>query len=109
MSMRRSHEVNRPSGPTGSGRLFYAPMRTLYLLDPLTGRPEHVAPVNVSQGCPRCFVRRTCGRLEPDDQEHDWAHLSTNVEGINRSIAQCDSTFLPTVLATSLVRCLPGR
>jgi hypothetical protein len=59
-------------------------------------------------GCPRCSVRRTCGRLEPDDQEHDRAHLGTRVEGI-KSIAQCDSTFLPTVLATSLVRCLPGR
>jgi hypothetical protein len=34
---------------TGFGRLIYAPMYTLYLLDPLTGRPERAAPVNVSE------------------------------------------------------------
>src|SRR4029450_13345617 len=34
---------------TGLDRLIHAPMYTLYLLDPLTGRPERVAPVNVSE------------------------------------------------------------
>jgi DNA-binding CsgD family transcriptional regulator/GAF domain-containing protein len=34
---------------TGLGRLIHAPMHTLYLLDPLTGRPQRAAPVNVSE------------------------------------------------------------
>ncbi len=33
----------------GVGRLFNAPMRTIYILDPQTGHPSHVAPVNVSE------------------------------------------------------------
>ena len=47
---------------TGVGRLFYAPMRTLYLLDPLTGRPEHVAPVNVSETMLARYERLPQGR-----------------------------------------------
>lgn len=47
---------------TGVGRLFYAPMRTLYLLDPLTGRPESVAPVNVSETFLARYERLPQGR-----------------------------------------------
>jgi DNA-binding CsgD family transcriptional regulator len=34
---------------TGVGGVFYTPMRTFYFLDPLTGRPGDVAPVNISE------------------------------------------------------------
>jgi DNA-binding CsgD family transcriptional regulator len=47
---------------TGVGRLFYAPMRTLYLLDPLTGRPENLAPVNVSETFLARYERLPQGR-----------------------------------------------
>jgi DNA-binding CsgD family transcriptional regulator/GAF domain-containing protein len=47
---------------TGVGRLFYAPMRTLYLLDPVTGRPERVAPVNVSETMLARYERLPQGR-----------------------------------------------
>jgi DNA-binding CsgD family transcriptional regulator/GAF domain-containing protein len=47
---------------TGLGRLFYAPMRTLYLLDPLTGHPERVAPVNVSETMLARYERLPQGR-----------------------------------------------
>src|SRR5262249_35072157 len=47
---------------TGFDRLFYAPMRTLYLLDPLTGRPGDVAPVNVSETMLARYERLPQGR-----------------------------------------------
>ena len=47
---------------TGFGRLIYAPMYTLYLLDPLTGRPERVAPVNVSETMLARYERLPEGR-----------------------------------------------
>jgi DNA-binding CsgD family transcriptional regulator/GAF domain-containing protein len=47
---------------TGVARLFYAPMRTLYLLDPVTGRPERVAPVNVSETMLARYERLPQGR-----------------------------------------------
>jgi DNA-binding CsgD family transcriptional regulator len=47
---------------TGVGRLIHAPMRTLYLLDPLTGRPGRVAPVNVSETMLARYERLPEGR-----------------------------------------------
>lgn len=47
---------------TGVGRLFYAPMRTVYLLDPVTGRPGLVAPVNVSETMLARYERLPQGR-----------------------------------------------
>src|SRR5215831_20927025 len=47
---------------TGFDRLIYAPMRTLYLLDPLTGRPGDVAPVNVSETMLARYERLPQGR-----------------------------------------------
>jgi DNA-binding CsgD family transcriptional regulator/GAF domain-containing protein len=47
---------------TGFGRLIYAPMYTLYLLDPLTGRPGHAAPVNVSETMLARYERLPQGR-----------------------------------------------
>jgi DNA-binding CsgD family transcriptional regulator/GAF domain-containing protein len=47
---------------TGLGRLIYAPMYTLYILDPLTGRPERVAPVNVSETMLARYERLPQGR-----------------------------------------------
>jgi DNA-binding CsgD family transcriptional regulator/GAF domain-containing protein len=47
---------------TGFGGLIYAPMYTLYLLDPLTGRPELAAPVNVSETTLARYERLPEGR-----------------------------------------------
>jgi DNA-binding CsgD family transcriptional regulator len=47
---------------TGLGRLIYAPMHTLYILDPLTGRPGRVAPVNVSETMLARYERLPEGR-----------------------------------------------
>jgi DNA-binding CsgD family transcriptional regulator len=46
----------------GFGRLIYAPMYTLYLLDPLTGRPVRAAPVNVSETMLARYERLPQGR-----------------------------------------------
>jgi DNA-binding CsgD family transcriptional regulator/GAF domain-containing protein len=47
---------------TGIGRLVHAPMYTLYILDPLTGRPGRVAPVNVSEAMLARYERLPQGR-----------------------------------------------
>jgi DNA-binding CsgD family transcriptional regulator/GAF domain-containing protein len=47
---------------TGFGRLIHAPMYALYLLDPLTGRPGRVAPVNVSETFLARYERLPQGR-----------------------------------------------
>ena len=47
---------------TGFGRLIHAPMYGLYLLDPLTGRPGQVAPVNVSDTFLARYERLPQGR-----------------------------------------------
>jgi DNA-binding CsgD family transcriptional regulator/GAF domain-containing protein len=47
---------------TGFGRLFDAPMYGLYILDPLTGRPGDVAPVNVSETFLARYERLPQGR-----------------------------------------------
>jgi DNA-binding CsgD family transcriptional regulator/GAF domain-containing protein len=47
---------------TGLDRLIHAPMYTLYLLDPLTGRPERAAPVNVSETMLARYERLPEGR-----------------------------------------------
>jgi DNA-binding CsgD family transcriptional regulator len=46
----------------GLGRLIYAPMYTLYILDPRTGRPERAAPVNVSETMLARYERLPQGR-----------------------------------------------
>jgi DNA-binding CsgD family transcriptional regulator/GAF domain-containing protein len=46
----------------GFGRLFDAPMYGLYILDPLTGRPGGVAPVNVSETFLARYERLPQGR-----------------------------------------------
>jgi DNA-binding CsgD family transcriptional regulator len=47
---------------TGVGRLFYTPMRTLYVFDPVTGRPWRAAPVNVSETMLARYERLPQGR-----------------------------------------------
>jgi DNA-binding CsgD family transcriptional regulator len=47
---------------TGLGRVIHAPMYTLYILDPLTGRPWRVAPVNVSETMLARYERLPQGR-----------------------------------------------
>jgi DNA-binding CsgD family transcriptional regulator/GAF domain-containing protein len=47
---------------TGFDTLIYAPMHTLYLLDPLTGRPERSVPVNVSETMLARYERLPQGR-----------------------------------------------
>jgi DNA-binding CsgD family transcriptional regulator/GAF domain-containing protein len=47
---------------TGLGRLIHAPMHTLYLLDPVTGRPQRAAPVNVSETMLARYERLPEGR-----------------------------------------------
>jgi DNA-binding CsgD family transcriptional regulator/GAF domain-containing protein len=47
---------------TGFDRLFYAPMYALYILDPVTGRPGDVAPVNVSETFLARYERLPQGR-----------------------------------------------
>jgi hypothetical protein len=47
---------------TGFGRLFHAPMYAFYILDPLTGRPGDVAPVNVSETFLARYERLPQGR-----------------------------------------------
>lgn len=46
----------------GFGRLIYAPMYTLYILDPRTGRPQRAAPVNVSETMLARYERLPQGR-----------------------------------------------
>jgi DNA-binding CsgD family transcriptional regulator len=46
----------------GFGRLIQAPMYALYLLDPVTGRPWRVAPVNVSETMLARYERLPQGR-----------------------------------------------
>ena len=83
---------------TGVGRLFYAPMRTLYLLDPLTGRPERVAPVNVSE----TFLARY-ERL-PQGRETDPLHAHALARGgaaYNMALMSMEE-WLETPLYTSV-------
>jgi DNA-binding CsgD family transcriptional regulator/GAF domain-containing protein len=47
---------------TGFDRLFHAPMYAFYILDPLTGRPGDVAPVNVSETFLARYERLPQGR-----------------------------------------------
>jgi len=47
---------------TGLGRVIYAPMYTLYILEPRTGRPWRVAPVNVSETMLARYERLPQGR-----------------------------------------------
>jgi len=47
---------------TGFGQMIYAPMYTLYILDPVTGRPWRVAPVNVSETMLARYERLPQGR-----------------------------------------------
>jgi hypothetical protein len=47
---------------TGFDRLLHAPMYAFYILDPLTGRPSDVAPVNVSETFLARYERLPQGR-----------------------------------------------
>src|SRR5262247_4807461 len=47
---------------TGFCRVIYAPMHTLYIVDPQTGRPWRVAPVNVSETMLARYERLPQGR-----------------------------------------------
>jgi len=59
---------------TGLGRLIHAPMHGLYILDPQTGRPEHVASVNVSETFLSRYERLPQGR--ETDPLHAYALAS---------------------------------
>jgi DNA-binding CsgD family transcriptional regulator len=71
---------------TGLGRLIYAPMYTLYVLDPLTGRPGRATPVNVSETMLARYERLPQGResdpvlaraLESGGAAYNMALMST--------------------------------
>ena len=84
---------------TGVGRLFYAPMRTLYLLDPLTGRPEHVAPVNVSETMLARYERLPQGR----ETDPLLAHvLASGGAAYNMALMSMEE-FLESPVYTSIV------
>jgi DNA-binding CsgD family transcriptional regulator len=84
---------------TGVGRLFYAPMRTLYLLDPLTGRPERVAPVNVSETMLARYERLPQGR----ETDPLLAHvLASGGAAYNMALMSMEE-FLESPVYTSIV------
>jgi DNA-binding CsgD family transcriptional regulator len=70
----------------GFGRLIHAPMYTLYILDPVTGRPWRAAPVNVSETMLARYERLPQGRatdpllahaLESGGAAYNMALMST--------------------------------
>jgi DNA-binding CsgD family transcriptional regulator len=83
----------------GVGRLFYTPMRTLYLLDPLTGRPERVAPVNVSETMLARYERLPQGR----ETDPLLAHvLESGGAAYNMALMSMEE-FLESPIYTSIV------
>jgi DNA-binding CsgD family transcriptional regulator/GAF domain-containing protein len=83
---------------TGFGRLFDAPMYWLYILDPLTGRPSDVAPVNVSE----TFLARY-ERL-PEGRESDPMHayvLATGEAAYNMALMSMEE-WLESPLYTNV-------
>jgi DNA-binding CsgD family transcriptional regulator/GAF domain-containing protein len=84
---------------TGVGRLFYAPMHTLYLLDPLTGCPERVAPVNVSETMLARYERLPQGR----ETDPLLAHvLASGGAAYNMALMSMEE-FLESPIYTSIV------
>ena len=84
---------------TGVGRLVYSPMRTLYLLDPLTGRPGRVAPVNVSETMLARYERLPQGR----ETDPLLAHvLASGGAAYNMALMSMEE-FLESPVYTSIV------
>jgi DNA-binding CsgD family transcriptional regulator len=84
---------------TGLGSLIHAPMYTLYLLDPQTGRPEHAAPVNVSETMLARYESRRQGR----ETDPFLAHvLATGGAAYNIDLMSMDE-YLESPLYTDVV------
>ena len=84
---------------TGLSRLIYAPMRTLYILDPLTGRPGRVAPMNVSETMLARYERL------PEGRESDpllARVLATGGAAYNMALMSMEE-FLESPVYTSIV------
>jgi DNA-binding CsgD family transcriptional regulator/GAF domain-containing protein len=85
---------------TGLGRLIHAPMYTLYLLDPVTGRPGRVAPVNVSETMLARYERLPQGR----ETDPLLAHvLASGGAAYNMALMSMEE-FLESPVYTSVVR-----
>lgn len=65
------------------GRVIHAPMYTIYLLDPRTGRPERAAPVNVSDTMLARYERLPEGRKTDPVLAHV---LATGSAGYNMAL-----------------------
>jgi DNA-binding CsgD family transcriptional regulator len=84
---------------TGLGRLIYAPMYTLYILDPATGRPRDVAPVNVSETMLARYERLPQGR----ETDPLLAHvLASGGAAYNMALMSMEE-FLESPVYTSIV------
>jgi DNA-binding CsgD family transcriptional regulator len=84
---------------TGLGRIIYAPMYTLYLLDPATGRPGDIAPVNVSETMLARYERLPQGR----ETDPLLAHvLATGGAAYNMALMSTEE-FLESPVYTSIV------
>ena len=84
---------------TGFGRLIHAPMYALYILDPLTGRPGRVAPVNVSETFLARYERLPQGR--ESDPLHAHA-LASGSAAYNMALMSMEE-WLESPLYTSVV------
>jgi hypothetical protein len=83
---------------SGFGRIIYAPMYTLYLLDPVTGRPGDVAPVNVSETFLERYERLPQGR----ETDPLLAHvLATGGAAYNMALMSMEE-FLESPVYTSI-------
>jgi DNA-binding CsgD family transcriptional regulator/GAF domain-containing protein len=83
---------------TGFDRLFHAPMYALYILDPLTGRPGDVAPVNVSETFLARYERLPQGR----ESDPMYAHvLSTGEAAYNLALMSMEE-WLESPLYTNV-------
>jgi DNA-binding CsgD family transcriptional regulator len=83
---------------TGFGRVIHAPMFTLYILDPLTGRPWRVAPVNVSETMLARYERLPQGR----ETDPLFAHvLASGGAAYNMALMSMEE-FLESPVYTSI-------
>jgi DNA-binding CsgD family transcriptional regulator/GAF domain-containing protein len=85
---------------TGLGQLIHAPMYTLYLLDPLNGRPERATPVNVSETMLARYERLPQGRRSDPLLARSLASRGATY---NMALMSMDE-WLESPLYTSVVR-----
>lgn len=84
---------------TGIGKLFYTPMRTFYILDPVTGRPGRVTPVNISETMLARYERLPQGRQTDPVLARA---LASGSAAYNRSFMSADE-WLESPVYTSIV------